>query len=151
MIPMTTPTAPASPLSHLLEMTRQAGRQCEAVAMQNAGAQQAYQHVEREIERLLAPPQPEAGAVGEAMAMARSQPEAGTSDPEAWPPAPGAGARGRWLFNEAVKVLTDWDNLAIHGRAVAGSGADNAFTATHDHTREVLASLSAAPNPREAA
>jgi hypothetical protein len=73
MIPMTTPTAPASLLSDLLEMTRQAGRQCEAVALQNAGAQQAYQHVEREIERLLAPPQPEAGAIAGAMAM-RSQP-----------------------------------------------------------------------------
>ena len=73
MIPMTD-AAPASPLSHLLEMTRQAGRQCEAVALRNAGAQQAYEHVAREIERLLAPPQPEAGAMAVAMAMSRSQP-----------------------------------------------------------------------------
>jgi hypothetical protein len=73
MIPITAPAAPASPLSRLLELIRQAGRQCEAIALQNAGAQQAYQHVEREIERMLAPPEPGSEAMAEAMAMSRSQ------------------------------------------------------------------------------
>jgi predicted RNase H-like nuclease (RuvC/YqgF family) len=59
--------------------------------------------------------------------------------------------RAAWPRAEVVRALTDWDNLARSGGAKAAMGADIAFDATHAHTRQMLASLSAAGPAKAAA